>query len=726
MKKLVIFIILTAFIISSPCLAELGENVERLSEILQTGYYIEIEIEGDRLYASSYYGFEVIDISEPENPVVIGRAPSNEDSEEIAVKDGYVYLTDWRRGVYCYDARDPENISKIWTYPENPINLTLYEDVKVHEDRLYVCVWGIGVEIFDISDPSSPQYLDTYPNAQLPCAITFGEEIAYIGDYGVEGFITADLREIGNFRTYRSSSTGGRIDDVMAYGDLLFVSSSNGYGIYGILRPTEPARLRTIRTDNWIHCINAKDNYLFISESGGALKIMDITEPTQPQEVFADDTTFYNWGNVHFIDENRAFAAGYYDGLALYNFTDPAEPERITRNDLLSQTVYKLAVANGYIYLQRYNEGLLVVDATDPINPEVLSPADTSHCSRLLTVNNEWLYSSSDVPGSDETWLKIWNLDNPASPELVGQQLIDVPFPNMDVYDEIMSLNGFNSDIELWDISVPEEPMFLSRIDNLGYRYASLYGDYVYAIGGENNILYVIDIIDPENPEILSEYDGFDYGYGLDAGLGRVYVTDGDNGVIVLDVSDPGRIEFEANIQTREWATDCTIDGTLLYICDASGGMQITDISEDGIFEEMGWLNTPGRVMTVAVENGICYIADYYDLTIGYYGEYNSIPIESGKLPSAYTLHSAFPNPFNGATRFSFSLALQSDVQITISDYLGREVHNNRQVFEAGKQSVSWDGSALPSGVYMLDFSVMKPNSYERVFNSSQQLILMK
>ncbi len=719
-------LVVMVMLVSTPSFAELGENVERLSEILQTGYYQEIEIEGNRLYATSYYGFEVIDISDPENPVVIGRAPSLENSEEIAVKDGYVYLTDWIRGVYCYDARDPENISKIWTFPENPPDLNLFEDVKVHENRLYVCAWNRGVEIFDIEDPSSPRHLGTYPTCQLPCAITFKDSLAIIGDYVREGFLVVDLRDVGRFIAHGSGSASGRVDDILAAGDLLFTSTSNGYAIHGIRNTPRPSRLRMIRSDKWIHCVNVKDNFIFVSESGGALKIMDITEPTQPQEVFADDTTFYNWGNVHFIDEDRALIAGYYDGLALYNFENPEEPERLARHDLLSPTVYKMAVANGYVYLPRYNEGLMVIDATDPINPEIMNPADTTHCSRVLAYNGEILFSSSAVLGSDENLLKIWSLDNPESPELIGEQLIDASFPDMDVYGEIMSLNGYNSDIELWDISVPEEPMLLSRIDNMGYRYTSLFGDYLYAIGGDNDILYVIDIIDPENPEILSEYDGFEFGYGLDSDQSRVYVSDGDNGVIVLDVSDPGRIEREATIQTREWAVNVAIDDTLLYICDSDGGLKITDISENGIYEEMGWLNTPGRVVNTVVENGICYIADYYDLTIGCYGEYNGIPFKPEKSPTEFALYPAYPNPFNGKTRYSFSLAVQSEVHVTITDWLGREVYNHRQIYNPGNQALSWDGSDMPSGSYVLDLDVFGRSTERPEFNSNQKLILVK
>ena len=50
-----------------------AQNFETLSEILHSPEFNDIEVEGNRLYAATGYGLEVFDISNPQQPVSLGR-----------------------------------------------------------------------------------------------------------------------------------------------------------------------------------------------------------------------------------------------------------------------------------------------------------------------------------------------------------------------------------------------------------------------------------------------------------------------------------------------------------------------------------------------------------------------------------------------------------------------------------------------------------------------------
>ncbi|MBD3298383.1 MAG: T9SS type A sorting domain-containing protein [candidate division Zixibacteria bacterium] len=66
-----------------------------------------------------------------------------------------------------------------------------------------------------------------------------------------------------------------------------------------------------------------------------------------------------------------------------------------------------------------------------------------------------------------------------------------------------------------------------------------------------------------------------------------------------------------------------------------------------------------------------------------------------------------YPNPFNAATTFQFSVSERSRVQLNIYDVLGRRVTSLvDDVRDAGQHSVTWSGHAatgesLPTGVYL-------------------------
>ncbi|MBH49629.1 MAG: endo-1,3(4)-beta-glucanase [Candidatus Marinimicrobia bacterium] len=76
-------------------------------------------------------------------------------------------------------------------------------------------------------------------------------------------------------------------------------------------------------------------------------------------------------------------------------------------------------------------------------------------------------------------------------------------------------------------------------------------------------------------------------------------------------------------------------------------------------------------------------------------------------IPSAFTLHESFPNPFNPITTLRYDLPLDALVTLSIYDMLGREIKqlvNTTQ--EAGFKSVQWDardsmGKPVSAGVYL-------------------------
>lgn len=69
---------------------------------------------------------------------------------------------------------------------------------------------------------------------------------------------------------------------------------------------------------------------------------------------------------------------------------------------------------------------------------------------------------------------------------------------------------------------------------------------------------------------------------------------------------------------------------------------------------------------------------------------------------NTFNLRQNYPNPFNPLTTISYSIAAESHVNLKIYDMLGHEIStliNNEQT--AGEYKVQFDGSSLPSGVYI-------------------------
>lgn len=94
-------------------------------------------------------------------------------------------------------------------------------------------------------------------------------------------------------------------------------------------------------------------------------------------------------------------------------------------------------------------------------------------------------------------------------------------------------------------------------------------------------------------------------------------------------------------------------------------------------------------------------------------------------LPTQFTLHHNFPNPFNPITTLRYDLPTDAFVTLTVFDMLGREITklvNTNQ--EAGFKSVKWDakdnfGKPVSAGVYLYQIQTGD-------FTQTRKMILLK
>ena len=85
-----------------------------------------------------------------------------------------------------------------------------------------------------------------------------------------------------------------------------------------------------------------------------------------------------------------------------------------------------------------------------------------------------------------------------------------------------------------------------------------------------------------------------------------------------------------------------------------------------------------------------------------------------------YALEQNYPNPFNPETLIKYELAVDSKVSIKVYDLLGSEVADLvNETQSSGLHSVKFNGSNLPSGVYLVKMT-------SGSFSDSRKIVLMK
>ena len=112
----------------------------------------ELLIEGDRLYLLP--SLMVIDISDPEQPEILGQGPSQPSGSRAAVQDGILYVIASAFQVRIYDCTEPSSIALIGQL--SVFNNGTFEDIESTNDGRIIFGKGQGgVAIYDSSDPGT-------------------------------------------------------------------------------------------------------------------------------------------------------------------------------------------------------------------------------------------------------------------------------------------------------------------------------------------------------------------------------------------------------------------------------------------------------------------------------------------------------------------------------------------------------------------------------------------
>ncbi len=114
-----------------------------------------------------------------------------------------------------------------------------------------------------------------------------------------------------------------------------------------------------------------------------------------------------------------------------------------------------------------------------------------------------------------------------------------------------------------------------------------------------------------------------------------------------------------------------------------------------------------GNVISITATDGMLYMLT--ESGASYSQQYSSSSssvdiddLDGDEIPRDYTLSQNYPNPFNPTTTIEFAMPNSGSVNLTVFDILGRRVAvlvNGKMT--AGRHSVSFQASSLPSGMYL-------------------------
>lgn len=236
--------------------------------------------------------------------------------------------------------------------------------------------------------------------------------------------------------------------------------------------------------------------YGVCDQGNSTLQIMDLQYlPDSVSLVYNADDLVTRAHNC-FIDRSSdiLYLAGPSgNALRLLSIENPVEPTFIRNFDEVNY-VHDLFVRNDTAYLNAANQGLMVVDFADPLNPVQLGSLDTypdlgyNHSGWLTDDGNTYVFA-------DETTgmrMKVCNVSDLSSIEvlsLFNSEENDFTVPhNLQIKGNLVYVSHYNDGLQVFDISNPSIPERVAYYDTFdgddSYPFNGAWGIYAFLPSG--------------------------------------------------------------------------------------------------------------------------------------------------------------------------------------------------------------------------------------------------
>ena len=241
------------------------------------GRFYDLAVQGKYAYVGTYGGNSIIvyDISNPANPVQVGKIALGGNTGNVYVQGRYAYITSNEPVLNIVDISNP-NFPTIGTVSVsgNPWD--------VFVQGRYAYVHGLTtLDIVDISNPSSPVQVSTMAIS----AGTSGAEIyvqgryAYLTDYNNNALKIIDVSNVTSPKNVSNTTTGTNPGNVFVQDRYAYVVAytDSAIQVFDVSNPGTPVNLGSVTTATNPLWVDVQGRYAYVAALGGnKLEIYDL------------------------------------------------------------------------------------------------------------------------------------------------------------------------------------------------------------------------------------------------------------------------------------------------------------------------------------------------------------------------------------------------------------------------------------------------------------------
>lgn len=697
-----------------------AQQLTVLSQLVNAGS-ARCAIDNDKLYFDSGNKLVISNISNPQNPTVLGSLILESMIFGFDAEGSLAGVLGSDGRFILLDVSDPAEITIHDTLflaeiEVDPILEEYAADVIIRGNYAFVLLEYHGVLIIDISAPGDISLAATYdPGAQYwsyGLAVRDENILLGIADYGSASFLmrVIDYTDVSNM-TIAGDLVLNDVPEGMCFlGDTVFVAAAwQGLVSVDLSDIYNPVILDTSHYQGWYSDVDIAGDHAFVASFDQGLQIIDISDPgnmTNDLIGFYLPEDSYAQSSVIVVSDTYAYLPIGAGGLEILDVSDPTSPVYIADGSPNSGgSANGVTYRDGYAYIADGPNGLTIVDVGDPLNPSIVRYVDFGGHGLQVELFGDYAYVSGT------RGLEIVDISSPAEAEIVGS------FSNwtlgnamwgqgVEVRNDTCFFTYMGFGLCILDVSDPSNPVEITNYSGLEWAIdITLDGNLAYlqylnnggSFSDATAAFEVLDITDIHDPQQVGYWEDGEAYWSNDLLIrdSLAYVAS-DDGVHVVDISDPANpltIGFYAPNNCMNLAL--TEDGNYLHVAKEGGGLKILDVSEPTNPNLVVGYNTAGQSYGVAINDSLVYLAD------GDGGflilEHNLLPVtidtDPGQLPTGFSLNQNYPNPFNPSTTIRYYIPETTFVSLTIYDIKGNTVQTIEYGnLQAGQYSYIWNG----------------------------------
>ncbi len=251
-----------------------------------TGINDGLYVQGRYAYLTTAAGFQIIDISDPANPVAVGSITSQNNSFGIAVQGRYAYVASQGSNprIKIYDVANPALPFLVGSISPSNFPWGSY----VQGRYWYISNTDGTISIIDVANPASPVVVGTVP-AIASCSNIIGLQVqgsyAYATCFETNAIYIINISNPASPYVVSSHSTDTQPARLAVQGRYAYVAhrSGNSFRIYDISNPASISYASTISAGTTARSVAVQGHYAYVTSSGsGTVQIYDVSVPATP------------------------------------------------------------------------------------------------------------------------------------------------------------------------------------------------------------------------------------------------------------------------------------------------------------------------------------------------------------------------------------------------------------------------------------------------------------